>query len=185
MTMKRRIARAATVATIVGASALAVAPAASANTIYPPSNACSTNPSTVSPDEPISFSCDAETFGADEQVTITVTGESGADTRFAMVKLAVSTGSTVRTSTPTGALPPVTITLPANASGVYNIEAISASSAGGTASTTVSGGGGDLLSATGGDSGALVGLLVGGGVLVLGGATVAVVAASRRKNSQS
>lgn len=180
--MKRHNVRAAVAASIVGASLLAAPTAASAATIYPPSNACSASPSTVAAGESVQFACEPGTFAPLEQVTITVTGESGDIAGFGMVRLAPSTGSDTRTSTDAGALGAVRITLPADASGIYNIEAISASSAGGTASASVSGTVG--LSGTGGDSGPVIGMLIGGSVLVVGGIAVAAVAAARRKSRQ-
>lgn len=175
----RRLTRTALMVALVAGSALALPEAATAaGVIYPPSDACSVSPSAAGAGETLDFSCGASTFGPDETVTITVTGENGADATFAFVKFAVSTGSTVRTSTATGALPPVSITLPANASGVYNIEAISATSAGGVASATVAADG--QLPSTGGDSGQLLGLWIGGGTLVVAGAAIAVATAVRR-----
>jgi len=177
--VNHRIARIAAVATLVSGAVLAPA-AAHASAIYPPSNACSANPSTITAGSTVDFSCDAATFAPDEAVTITVTGENGANTSFAFVRFAVTTGSTVRTSTSTGALDPVTITLPSDARGVYNIEAISATSAGGTASASISAEGSGLPT-TGGDSTALIGLLIGGGALVAAGAAVAITSVVRRR----
>lgn len=165
-------------ATALAAVLVAAPAAADASTIYPPSNSCSTTPSTFVAGETVQFRCADGTFSADEQVTVTVTGENGAATTFAMVKLAVSTGSTVRQSTAGGALETVSITFPAGATGVYNIEAISPTSAGGAASASVVTEAG--LAATGGDAAAATGLWIGGGALVLGGAALAVVTATRR-----
>ena len=68
---------------------------------------------------------------------------------------------------------------PSNASGTYNIAAISATSAGGTAAVTVSSGSGGLPT-TGLDGGSLVALGIGGGVLLLAGGALAVATAVRR-----
>ncbi|SFI56025.1 MULTISPECIES: hypothetical protein [Microbacterium] len=175
----RRLTRFALAAAVVVGSALALPQAAvAAGVIYPPSDACSVSPSAAGANETLDFSCGGATFGANETVTITVTGENGAGASFAFVKFAVSTGSTVRTSTATGALAPVSITLPSNASGVYNIEAISATSAGGVASATVAADG--QLPVTGGDSTQLLGLWIGGGALVVAGAAIAIATAVRR-----
>jgi hypothetical protein len=162
---------------------LALAPnAAHASTIYPPVDSCTTSPASITAGG-LSFSCAERTFGADEPVTITVTGQDGANTSFAMVHLGISTGSTTRTSDANGALGEVRIVLPATASGVYNIAAISRSSAGGTASASITGA--DGLPRTGGDSGQLVGVWVGGGALVLAGAVVLVALAVRRRRDRN
>ncbi|EXJ51152.1 cell wall protein [Microbacterium sp. MRS-1] len=177
-----RLARAAGAA-LVGV-VLALAPnAAHASTIYPPVDSCTTSPASITAGGTLSFSCAERTFGADEPVTITVTGHDGANTSFAMVHLGISTGSTTRTSDANGALGEVRIVLPATASGVYNIAAISRSSAGGTASASITGA--DGLPRTGGDSGQLVGVWVGGGALVLAGAVVLVALAVRRRRDRN
>lgn len=178
--MARRLTQAIAISAIAAASMLAVPAAASASNIYPPSDSCTVSATTMVAGETFDFSCNSSTFSANETVTITVTGENGAGATFgaAFVKFAVSTGSTTRTSTETGALEPVAITLPQNASGVYNIAAISATSAGGAGSTTISSGDAGLP-LTGGDA-PLVGLWLGGGALLLAGAAVAAAAAARR-----
>lgn len=99
-----------------------------------------------------------------------------------MVRLGISTGSITRTSDANGALGEVRIVLPSSASGVYNIAAISRSSAGGTASASITGA--DGLPRTGGDSGQLIGVWVGGGALVLAGAVVLVALAVRRRRDR-
>lgn len=173
----RRSARLAA-ATLLAAGVIGAPVAASASTIYPPTNSCTTTPSTFTAGSTVELACNAATFGADEAVTITVTGENGSGVSFGRVALAVSTASTVRQSTAEGALEPVRITFPSDAVGVYNIEAISPSSAGGTASASVVTEAG--LPATGADSRTLLGLWVGGGALVAAGATIAVAVAVRR-----
>ena len=65
---------------------------------------------------------------------------------------------------------------------MYNIAAISRSSAGGTASASITGT--DGLPTTGGDSGQLIGVWVGGGALVLAGITVLVALAARRRRDR-
>lgn len=171
-----------TLAFAVGAlaAALTVAPAAAqASTIYPPIDSCSVSSAAMTAGSTVDFACEAGTFGADEPVTITVTGEDGSEVAFGRVRLAISTGSTLRTSTPTGALPSVAITLPDTARGVYNIAAVSPSSAGGAASTSITTA--DGLPVTGGDSDQLLGVWIGGGALVLAGAVVLIVLAGRRR----
>lgn len=174
-------------ARIIGASLLSLllvlAPvSAQASTIYPPVDACSTSPASIGPGAAIAFSCAARTFGADENVTITITGQDGHSAAFGMVRFVISTGSITRTSGADGALDTVHITLPPSASGVYNIAAISRSSAGGTASASITGA--DGLPTTGGDSGQLIGVWVGGGALVLAGLTVLVALAARRRRDR-
>jgi len=163
--------------------ALALTPlTAHASTIYPPVDSCSTTSATAAAGAELAFSCTARTFSANEAVTITVTGENGREVAFAIARFAISTGSTVRTSDADGALAPVRITLPADASGVYNIAAISRSSAGAVASVSIVGS--DGLPTTGGDSGQLVGVWVGGGALLLAGATVLIALAVRRRRDR-
>ncbi|GAA5035514.1 cell wall protein [Microbacterium fluvii] len=181
--MKRRFWHAPLAMAVVGIAAFAAPTAASASTLYPPSDACSVSPSTMTAGSTVTFECGDGTFGAAETVTITVTGENGAGVEFGFVKFAVSTGSTTRTSTATGALEGVTITLPADASGVYNFAAISPTSAGGAASTTVTAADGSLP-VTGADSARLIGLWVGGGVLLLAGAVIVAVTVARRRRER-
>jgi len=171
-----------TVTALVGL-AMALAPvAAQAATIYPPVDSCSTTSATATAGATLDFACTSGTFGANEAVTITVTGENGRGVTFGVARFAITTGSTVRTSDAEGALSPVRITLPSDASGVYNIAAISRSSAGGVASVSLVGS--DGLPTTGGDSGQLVGVWVGGGALLLAGATVLIALAIRRRRDR-
>ncbi|MGR6743332.1 MULTISPECIES: cell wall protein [Microbacterium] len=176
----RRTASLAAVATLV-AAIIALPAAASASTgatIYPPTKSCTTTPSAFVAGGTVEFACADGTFGSNEAVTITVRGENGAGVAFARAAFAVTTGSTMRESSDQGALAPVAITFPADAVGVYNIEAISPSSAGGTASASVVDAAG--LPATGGDARTSLGLWVGGGALVAAGATIALASAVRR-----
>jgi len=174
------------VAALVAASALALPAAAQADTIYPPSNACSVVPSVVTPGATVTFSCGDGTFSPSEFVSVTVEGNTNATVGF--VKFAVtSSGST--TSTADGAIS-VPITFPSNASGNYNITAASETSAGGASTVSISatgsgsGSGEGSLPATGSDSAALLGLWVGGGALVLAGGAVALTAAVRRNRKE-
>lgn len=171
---------------LIGAAMLVAVPtAASASTIYPPVDACSADGS-VSPGGVIVFACDDRTFGADERVTITVTGENGANASFGMVRTEISTASTVRESDGDGALAPVEITLPSDARGVYNIAAVSPTSAGGTASAVIDASGeGGALPISGFDSNQLLGLWVGGGALLLAGVVIVGAAALRRHRANT
>lgn len=177
------------VAALVAASAFALPTAAQADTIYPPSNACNVVPAVITPGATVTFNCSNGTFSPSEFVSVTVEGNTGADVGF--IKFAVtSTGST--TSTAAGAIS-VPISFPSNASGNYNITAVSATSAGGASTVSIgaaagggSGGsdGGTSLPATGIDSSSLLGLWVGGGALVLAGGAVALTAAVRRNRKE-
>lgn len=167
---------------LVGAGVLAGAGAAQASSIYPPSDSCRVTPSAATAGTTVVFSCAARTFGANEDVKLTVTGENGRGTTFGMVRFAVSTGAYDTASGAEGDLAGARITLPSDASGIYNIAAVSPSSAGGTASVTV-GSADSSLSATGGDP-QTVALWAGGAVLLLGGGAVALIAAARRRRDR-
>lgn len=173
----------AAVSVLAGGFALAPAAVAQASTIYPPVDSCTTSPASVGAGETLEFSCNEGTFGALEAVTITVRGENGAGATFAFAHFAVSTGSVARTSGADGALAPVRITLPANASGVYNIAAISATSAGGAASASIVGA--DGLPSTGGNSDQLLGVWIGGGALVLAGAVIVIARVARARRDRN
>ncbi len=178
------------VAALVAASAFALPTAAQADTIYPPSNACNVVPAVITPGATVTFNCSNGTFSPSEFVSVTVEGNTSADVGF--IKFAVtSTGST--TSTAAGAIS-VPISFPSNASGNYNISAVSATSAGGASTVSIGsttgggssdgGTGGSSLPATGIDSSSLLGLWVGGGALVLAGGAVALTAAVRRNRKE-
>lgn len=172
-----------TIAVTAGILASAAFPAlAHAATIYPPVDSCTVDPATASAGGTIAFSCAAASFGANEPVTITVTGENGAEASFAFVHFAVSTASAARTSRGDGSLGTVNVTLPAGAIGVYNIAAVSPSSAGGAASASIVGA--DGLPTTGGDSGQLLGVWIGGGALVLAGVIVLVTRLVRSRRER-
>ncbi|MFC8682649.1 LPXTG cell wall anchor domain-containing protein [Microbacterium ureisolvens] len=173
--------RAALAATLAAAAVFAAPAAANASTIYPPSGSCTASPTTTQAGGTIEFACAAETFSPDESVTITVTGENGAGTRIGMVRFAITTASSTASSAADGSLPGIDITLPSNASGTYNIAAVSATSAGGNAAVTITGA--DGLPSTGLDQGQTLGLWIGGGALLLAGAALAIVAAIRRRNN--
>lgn len=170
---------------IAGAVALGavLAPtAAHASTIYPPTGSCTASPTTTTPGGTITFACVAETFSSDETVTITVTGENGAGASIGMVRFAISTESAMSQSATDGSLPGVSITLPSNATGTYNIAAVSTTSAGGTAAVTVTAADGSLPT-TGLDSAAVTGLVIGGAALLVAGAAIAITVAVRRNRS--
>lgn len=168
----------------VAAALLVLAPtAALASPIYPPSDSCTTTPATAEAGGTISFECAEATFSGDESVTVTVTGENGAAARIGMVRFAITTASSIVTSEADGSLAPIDITLPPDATGTYNIAAVSATSAGGTAAASIVSTGG--LPATGLDSDSTLGLWIGGGALVLAGVTLAGAAVWRRAERNS
>ncbi|MFT4307221.1 MAG: cell wall protein [Microbacterium sp.] len=168
-------------AAVLSAALVLSAPAAYAATIYPPTGSCALSSTTATPGGSVVLSCQAATFSADETVTITVSGENGSGATIGMVKTAVSTASGTATSAADGSLPEVTITLPSNASGTYNIAAFSVTSTGGTAALTITGASG-VLSLTGVDSGTTTALLIGGGAVLLAGIALIVGAVLRRRN---
>jgi hypothetical protein len=178
-TRLRTARHAALVAALATIAILGAPAAAQASTIYPPSGACTTSPATAQPGSTIAFECAAGTFSGDESVTVTVTGENGAGATIGMVRFAITTASEVVTSEANGSLSPLSITLPSNASGTYNIAAISSTSAGGTAAVSITGANG--LPVTGLDSGSMLGLWIGGGALVLAGAALGIAAVVRRR----
>jgi LPXTG-motif cell wall-anchored protein len=183
--MKHTIRNTVAVAALVAASTLAL-PAAAQATIYPPSNACSVVPSVITPGATVTFNCTDGSFTPGEFVSVTVEGNTSAEVGF--VKFAVtSSGDT--TASATGSIE-VPIAFPSNASGTYNITAVSETSAGGVASAQVAAagsgaGGSDGLPATGFDSSSLLGLWVGGGALVLAGGAIAVAATVRRNRQHA
>lgn len=179
--MRNRLTHLLAAAALAAAAVFAVPAAAQASSIYPPSDACQVSPSATTPGSTVVFSCAEGTFGADEAVKITITGENGAGATFGFVRFAVTTGAYDTTSGAAGELAGTRITLASDASGIYNIAAVSASSAGGTASVTVSASG-DGLPSTGGDSQAL-GLWAGGALLLVAGGAIAVTAAVRRRRN--
>ena len=178
-TRLRTARRTALVAALATFAILGAPAAAQASTIYPPSGACTTSPATAQPGASIAFECAAGTFSSSETVTVTVTGENGAAASIGMVRFAITTASEVVTSTANGSLAPLSITLPPNASGTYNIAAISSTSAGGTAAVSITGA--DGLPVTGLDSSSMLGLWIGGGALVAAGAALGIAAIVRRR----
>ncbi|MDT0185755.1 cell wall protein [Microbacterium oleivorans] len=181
----RRLPRALLTTTVFATLAVGAPVAAHASTIYPPVDACQSDAAGAGPGDTVSFSCDDTTFGPNETVTVTVTGENGAGATFAMVRMAVSTASAVYESDASGALPTVRITLPSDARGVYNIAAVSATSAGGTASAVIdTSQSTDPLVRAGFDGTQLTGLWIGAGALVAAGAVILVAAGLRRRRDR-
>lgn len=182
--MSRRSPRVALIA-LVAMAAIGVPGAAhaasvvDASSIYPPSGSCTTSPAAVAPGGSFDFQCAPATFSSSEQVTITVTGENGAGADIGMVRFAITTASGTTTSAEDGSVAALRITLPQNASGTYNIAAVSSTSAGSTAAVTVTSPDGPLP-ITGMEAGSLIGLFVGGGALLLAGVALAVAAVLRR-----
>ncbi|MCP2638094.1 cell wall protein [Microbacterium sp. HD4P20] len=178
-TRLRTARRAALVAAVATLAVFGAPAAAQASTIYPPSGACTTSPATAEPGSTIAFECAAGTFSGNESVTVTITGENGAAATIGMVRFAITTASEVVSSGADGSLPRVGITMPANATGTYNIAAISSTSAGGTAAVSITGA--DGLPVTGLDSSSMLGLWIGGGALIAAGAALGIAAIVRRR----
>ncbi|WP_394278704.1 cell wall protein [Microbacterium sp.] len=181
----RRSLRSTTTALLAAALLMAAPAAASASSIYPPVGSCTSDATGAGPGDVIVFGCQEATFGANETVTVTITGENGAGATFGMVRAAVSTASAVYESDADGALPPIEITLPDNARGVYNIAAVSPTSAGGTASAVIDTSDDGALPISGFDSNQLLGLWIGGGALLLAGAVIVGAAAMRRHRDKT
>lgn len=181
----RRSPRALLTALVLATMTFGAPAAAHASTIYPPVDACQSDAAGAGPGSTVSFSCDSRSFAANEAVTVTVTGENGAGATFAMVRMAVSTASEQYRSDADGALPTVRITLPADARGVYNIAAVSASSAGGTASAVIdTSTSTDPLVRAGFDGSQLMGLWIGAGALVAAGAVILIATGLRRRRDR-
>lgn len=186
--MTHRTARAAFALALVAAF-VGLPTAAQASSIYPPTGSCTVSPAAITPGASLQFSCAANTFAANETVTITITGENGQGAAIGAVKFAISTASGTVRSTASGALPETQITLPGNASGVYNITAVSETSAGSTATVTSTNGtspsADGSLPITGLNGASLLAVWVGAGALVLAGGVLAVTAAVRRRRSHA
>ncbi|MDE0545351.1 cell wall protein [Microbacterium sp. C7(2022)] len=177
---RTRLARAAAGAALAGAFTLAGPAVAQASTIYPPAGSCTATPTTTSAGGTVQFECAEGTFSGDEEVTITVTGENGGSATIGMVRTAISTVSDTAPSEADGSLAALPITFPTDASGTYNIAAVSPTSAGGTATVTVTTDSSGLP-VTGLDSGTMMGLWIGGGALLLAGGALAITAVARRR----
>lgn len=179
--MLRLVRTAFSAASLAAVLAFGAPVAAQASTIYPPSGSCTVSPATVAPGESTTFRCAADTFSGDEDVTITVTGENAASASIGMLRMAITTASGHVTSESDGSLSGVRLTLPSDASGTYNVAAVSPTSAGGTAAITATNADGSLP-ATGLGSPAFRGLAVGGGALLLAGLVLAVATILRRRH---
>jgi len=180
-TMRARAWQTAT-ALAFGAVLMAAPVSASAAVIYPPTGSCSTTPAAVAPGEVVRFSCESATFSSNETVTITVTGENGAASRVGMVRFGIGTASGTSQSSTDGSLSTVEIALPSDASGTYNIAAISPTSVGGTAAVTIANPAGNLP-VTGLTNGATLGIVVGGGALVAAGLALGSAALIRHRQN--
>lgn len=164
---------------LIALFAWAAPTAVHASSDYPPVDSCESSDAAVAAGAEFVFSCQGATFGSNEPVTVTVTGQNATSATFAFVRFGISTLSRTYTSTATGALEGVRITLPPNGSGIYNIAAVSPSSVGGTTSVSIVGA--DGLPTTGGDSAQLVGVWIGGGALLLAGVVIIVAVWLRRR----
>ena len=182
--MKLRLAKAAAAVTLF--TALVALPTAAHAGTYPPADAGSVSSPTVTPGGTVTFSVAEETFEPGEPVTVTLTGENAEGASLAFVKFAVQTKTLgVLEATADGALAPIDIRFPANASGPYTIAAFSPSNPGVTAVVSIAAAGGGAggtgtLPATGSDSASLLGVWIGGGALLLAGGALAVITTVRR-----
>jgi LPXTG-motif cell wall-anchored protein len=136
-------------------------------------------------------------FAANEPVSFTLTGEFAASATFGSVVTAVETSPAfVKDANAAGSVP-VTVTLPANATGTYTLSATGLDS-GALANTTItvvsdgSGSGTGTGTGTTGSTGGLpntgamdptLGIWAGGGLLALGAAFVIVLTVVRRQKA--
>jgi hypothetical protein len=193
---RHKLAKTAAALTIVAAATLAVPTAAHAYADLGPDALLSS--STVTPGGSVEFSATPDTFEPGETVTVTLEGENASAATMAMIRAAAVERQVLgeRTATADGSLAPVTITLPANASGPYTVIATSPSlpqgvSASFTVSSAVAADGTsntaaeNALPPTGIDANSLLGLWVGGGALVLAGGAIAVGATVRRHQNNT
>ncbi|MGW8481876.1 hypothetical protein ACWGJP_01960 [Microbacterium sp. NPDC055903] len=187
--MKRTLTKAAVTTALVAAALLAVPAGASA---YTPPTTGGVSDSTVAPGGTFSFSVSSPVFEGGETVTIYLTGENASGASLGFVKFAVETSALgTQTAAADGTLAPVSITLPADASGSYTILATSPSNPVGVSATVSATGAAsadgedDGLAATGADGEAMLALWVGGGALLLAGGGVAAASAVRRNRKQA
>ncbi|MFV9424482.1 hypothetical protein [Microbacterium sp. S1037] len=183
--MKNTILRAAAAVSL--AAAVLLAPTA-ANAYVDPS-AITATPSTIAPGESSTFTTPGTPFTGNEDVLISITGESASGATLGMVKTAIETNSNLHTSANAGKLN-VRITFPSNANGTYNLTFTGATSgtvlhaqvlvvkASPTPTTPPASAG---LAKTGIDGGATTGLWIAGGALVATGAAVGIGAVVRRR----
>jgi uncharacterized iron-regulated membrane protein len=166
-------------AALAVAAVLGVPVAASA---YPADDSARVSSAVVEPGGSVQLSVADGTFAANEQATVTVTGENGAGATFAMVRAAVST-ATYRgaTTNAAGGLDSLRVTFPADARGAYTLAVFTSSSPGDTVTVTVNG-----LSATGADFGPYLGVTIGAAALAVagGGVAVATVLVRRRRDAR-
>jgi uncharacterized iron-regulated membrane protein len=172
--MRRHLAIA--TAALLAVGAMILLPAAAQASVYPPSDSVVVSAASAQPGGSVQVSVKDGTFRADEDLTITTTGENGGGVTYGMLRTAIGTATYGDArATSAGGMTPVTVTFPANASGVYTIAVFSPSSPGATATVTIG-----ALSATGLNASSTMGLWIGGGALVLAGAVIAVAVAVRR-----
>lgn len=189
--MKLKFAKAAAVISLAAAATFAPIAAHA----YPSGDEVTISNTTIVAGGDVTFSVEQFTFGPGTTVNIILSGENASAGSLGVVKAAyeVATLGTVA-ATADGAVAPVAVTLPADASGSYVISAtgvdadgnpISVSSAAITIAAAGGTGGSGSLPATGMDAGSLLGLWVGGGALVLAGGAVVVGAAVQRQRKQA
>lgn len=164
------------------ASALIIAPAAAANATYVPGAAEPTAPATAVAGETITVTFPAGTFAPGELVTFVLTGENAAGATLA------STVSIDKNADAAGGLT-VDVTLPAGASGDYDLvgigqeSGITATAAFSVVAADAAGSDSDGLANTGADSAAA--FWFAGGLLALGATTVITLNVVRRNRAQA
>lgn len=194
LSARSKLVKTAAALTLAAAATLAVPSVANAY-VPTPEPGAAVSSSTVTPGGSVSFFVSPGTFVPGESVTLYLSGENASGASLAMIRAAAVERQEfgVREATEDGALPPVNIKLPANASGVYEVLATSPSRPDGvTASFRVTADAGTVARAdttaalppTGFDGGSLLGIWVGGGILILAGGTIAVGASVHRSRRE-
>lgn len=184
--MKNTLLRAAAAVSL--AAAVLLAPTA-ANAYVDPSSIVAT-PSTIAPGESSTFTTPGNPYTANEDVLISITGEAATGATLGMVKTAVETNSSLRTTADAAGKLNVRIAFPSNGIGTYNLTFTGATSGkvlhsqvlvvkASPAPTTPPASAG--LAKTGIDGGATAGLWIAGGALVATGAAVGIGAVLRRR----
>jgi LPXTG-motif cell wall-anchored protein len=170
-------------AVVIAAAAIIAAPAAA--NAYTPGTPDVAVSGAVVPGGTVTLSAIA--FDAGTTVSFTVTGENAASATLAAVKLVRNTSPVFTSTTNASGSATVSVKLPANASGTYDVAVTglkNGATVTETSALTVSAAGNNGgLPATGVDSASLMGVWIGGGVLLLGGLAVTVFAVRRQRET--
>ncbi|GAA1449591.1 hypothetical protein [Leifsonia poae] len=186
-------------ALIVGAAVALAAPAAANAAPETAGGTCSISPTTVPAGGTTTLTCEDGTFGANESVAYTVSGENGADASLASYRTSVGSAHATKAASSTGGSV-LQITVPSDASGAYTVTGTGASShaeaaatvtvipadtaAGASSTGSSSTSSGSSIASTGS---IVAGYLawVGGGLIVAGLIALAIIAAVRRRHANS